>query len=287
MEVAAEWTQYYDETHQADYWYNNITGESQWEDPYSGAARRDSCHDGDGVHPGSMAATSSKKKSKKKTRSRKSSKSRSSSASDSMLIHMVSASHDNGDVYSNEQHHQQQYSDMDDDGDGLNADSLAIDEFFAASLAAFEARGALAGVEARREPEGTQEGELDEDEEGDGRTRMDYVALARQYPKERKYMNKTGSLKCVLCRSPECIDVLFPCEHRCLCRSCLRREGIVEDSKLQNDSKMDGFCNCPLCMSIIKKILPNENGKEVSDSHRAEYSSSYFIVHQRTLGPCP
>ena len=59
-----------------------------------------------------------------------------------------------------------------------------------------------------------------------------------------------------MCHRNPCHDVLFPCEHKCVCRSCLQTNGIGE-------SREEGkWPLCPLCCQEIKRILPSD-GREV------------------------
>jgi hypothetical protein len=90
---------------------------------------------------------------------------------------------------------------------------------------------------------------------------QDYIGLAHIYKIQRPYSLSTAKkMKCVLCHSNETSDVFFPCEHRCVCRPCIKTENILTDSQFMLNS--DGYCNCPLCATIIKKILPHD-GHEV------------------------
>ena len=57
------------------------------------------------------------------------------------------------------------------------------------------------------------------------------------------------------------LDVLFPCEHRAVCRNCIAKENVVCISDMSKFSH--AHCNCPLCNSVIKLILPWEEGLEV------------------------
>ena len=94
-----------------------------------------------------------------------------------------------------------------------------------------------------------------------GGINQDYLEMARLYKLQRPYSDINYSKACVLCRKRKATHVLFPCEHRCVCENCIRKEEICSDSKLS--LKAHGCCNCPLCAAIIKKILPFENGKEI------------------------
>ncbi len=94
-----------------------------------------------------------------------------------------------------------------------------------------------------------------------GGTNQDYLALARLYRIQRPYSDPNYQALCLLCHREYCEDVFFPCEHHCVCRKCIKREKICEESGLKKDPK--GYCNCSLCAGIIKKILPLEGGKEI------------------------
>lgn len=84
----------------------------------------------------------------------------------------------------------------------------------------------------------------------------DYLALADAYRLEKQYRELEGRPTCVMCHRRPCEDVLFPCEHKCVCRACLRTNGIGE-------SREEGkWCLCPLCCGEIKRIFPHD-GSEV------------------------
>ena len=92
-------------------------------------------------------------------------------------------------------------------------------------------------------------------------TNQDYLELARLYKLQRPYSDINYSKACVLCRKKKATHVLFPCEHRCICASCMKKEEICADSRVSSMSH--GCCNCPLCAAVIKRILPFEHGKEI------------------------
>jgi hypothetical protein len=90
---------------------------------------------------------------------------------------------------------------------------------------------------------------------------QDYVNMARQYKTLRLYSDPKIAQSCVLCSKQLSTHVLFPCEHHCLCNGCIIKEEICADSKMSSNTH--GHCNCPLCATIIKKILPFAGGAEV------------------------
>ena len=94
-----------------------------------------------------------------------------------------------------------------------------------------------------------------------GGTSQDYLALARLYKIQRPYSDPSYQALCLLCQRNFCEDVFFPCEHHCVCRKCIRRERICEEHALKKDP--NGYCQCSLCASTIKRILPMEHGAEV------------------------
>jgi hypothetical protein len=96
-----------------------------------------------------------------------------------------------------------------------------------------------------------------------GGMNQDYLGMARTYKLQRAYSDPHFNALCVLCQKHECSDVFFPCQHRCVCRNCIRSEQICDDRSLTSNPR--GFCNCPLCSTIINIILPHENGKEVEN----------------------
>ena len=88
-----------------------------------------------------------------------------------------------------------------------------------------------------------------------GRT-QDYLGLARIYKKQRRYSDKHGKCICVLCNKNDAVVVFFPCEHRCVCNTCIEKEQICDERKfLTAHNSSSGYCNCPLCASVIKIML--------------------------------
>lgn len=84
----------------------------------------------------------------------------------------------------------------------------------------------------------------------------DYVALANAYRVERDYRDLGATPTCVMCHAQPCYDVLFPCEHKCVCRGCMVLNDIGES---RDEGK---WCLCPLCCGEIKRIIPHD-GAEV------------------------
>jgi hypothetical protein len=89
----------------------------------------------------------------------------------------------------------------------------------------------------------------------------DYEHLANLYRFQRKYMEPIGPLRCVLCQERLCSDVLFPCQHRCVCPECIVLHQVCEHQHM--GLVKDGHFNCPLCGEIIKRIIPSSGGSEV------------------------
>lgn len=90
---------------------------------------------------------------------------------------------------------------------------------------------------------------------------QDYLGLVKIYNLQRPFLDRYHTIKCVLCQKVVPEDIFFPCEHKVVCRGCLEKEQVCPDYDLAKFP--NGHCNCPLCMAIIKLILPNEHGKEV------------------------
>ena len=95
-----------------------------------------------------------------------------------------------------------------------------------------------------------------------GGRNQDYLGLARMYKLQRPYSDHNFKATCVLCHQRSSQDVFFPCEHRCVCRACIKSERFVEDRLMSKTS--GGYCLCPLCATTIKRILPHEHGREVT-----------------------
>ena len=85
-------------------------------------------------------------------------------------------------------------------------------------------------------------------------------------------MDKYKRIICILCLKNDCQDILYPCQHRCICRKCIKAHHIVEynylhtinhKTKLTHSNGSESVsCNCPLCGTIIQRILVNERGVE-------------------------
>lgn len=93
-----------------------------------------------------------------------------------------------------------------------------------------------------------------------GGKHQDYIGLAKLYKIQQPYRSTTLAPICVLCHKQSCQDVFFPCEHRCVCINCIKKESICS----MVEAKPDQNCHttCPLCASAIKIILPFANGQE-------------------------
>lgn len=90
---------------------------------------------------------------------------------------------------------------------------------------------------------------------------QDYLGMIQIYNLQRPFLDRAHNINCVLCQKVVPEDIFFPCEHKVVCRGCIQREQVCPDYDLQKFP--NGHCNCPLCATIIKLILPNENGMEV------------------------
>lgn len=104
----------------------------------------------------------------------------------------------------------------------------------------------------------------------------DYIELARCYQKYRPFSERyfNSNTKCILCNLHTPVDILFPCNHRCICRTCLEHSPynhflITPDSHLEKDLMLQSpvakqqKIPCPLCNLVIKQIIPmNDRGTE-------------------------
>jgi len=108
------------------------------------------------------------------------------------------------------------------------------------------------------------------------RLNQDYLALAREYVRLKPYTDHNRKTSCVLCTKAEANVVFFPCEHRCVCKSCVKNEKICEDRIASTVSH--GHSNCPVCAQIIKLILPYENGKVIISHLIIIFLRSFFTL---------
>eukprot|EP00520_Triparma_pacifica_P019074 CAMPEP_0118663256 /NCGR_PEP_ID=MMETSP0785-20121206/17312_1 /TAXON_ID=91992 /ORGANISM="Bolidomonas pacifica, Strain CCMP 1866" /LENGTH=317 /DNA_ID=CAMNT_0006556943 /DNA_START=196 /DNA_END=1145 /DNA_ORIENTATION=- len=96
------------------------------------------------------------------------------------------------------------------------------------------------------------------------RLNKDYIMIAREYTAQSKYRvtpttlaKPEDSVSCVLCRGNKVESVFFPCGHRCVCEACRAKNKIGTPGA-------DGSWNyCPICCEGIKLTLPHEpEGKD-------------------------
>lgn len=64
--------------------------------------------------------------------------------------------------------------------------------------------------------------------------------------------------KCVLCKKRTPSSVFFPCAHSCVCDVCAKEKRVGPSSA----GSAGMWEACPVCMSMIKKVLPLEGGRE-------------------------
>ncbi len=93
-----------------------------------------------------------------------------------------------------------------------------------------------------------------------GGRNQDYMGLAYMYKLQRPYADRNLHPMCVVCQQHPCRDVFFPCEHRCVCPFCMKKDKFCEEG----NSMDDGYSLCPLCAGIIKRIYPFEGGLEIA-----------------------
>jgi hypothetical protein len=264
LEVSKDWIEYFDDHHQSPYFYNKATGRSQWENPYE--------------HTRALSTDIYSDNHNRRTETPDwddSGEEINATNAEPMPAHMLMTSDVSAYVQKLasfeqqelEHHYETQtdmeyfqkrtcyYSDMDTDEEAESVKTTSTVVYIP--------------YEEEREcyPINNTRFEEEDDEEEfltDHRLNQDYVHLARTYRQQRPYMDSMAPLVCVLCHDNAAVDVFFPCEHRCVCRPCIQRENVVEDHKLteQQLENGDGFSNCPLCASTIKKIIPAQNGVE-------------------------
>jgi len=223
--LPAGWTRHMDATHHVPYYYNGETGESSWTNP----SRHPSS-----PHPPTQPQPQPPPQKKQPNAAH----------------HHVTASSSTVRI-------------DDEEGDGTlcgddypftmptfeAVEDRLFDQFYRHGRGGYDDGGA------------NHDGADDNNEEERAPAAQDYVHLARQYKVQRPYSDPTTAQQCVLCRRLDATHVLFPCEHRCLCGGCIVSESICADSQMEEGA--DGHCNCPLCATIIKKIMPAEGGAEV------------------------
>jgi hypothetical protein len=93
-----------------------------------------------------------------------------------------------------------------------------------------------------------------------GGMNKDYIAMAKTYKQHYPYRKSNNNAICTLCQNEKVHDIFFPCEHRCVCKSCIKSQQICEEGLLSKFT--NGYCMCPLCSEPIKLILEYENGNE-------------------------
>ncbi len=94
-----------------------------------------------------------------------------------------------------------------------------------------------------------------------GGRNQDYLGLARDYKMQRKFSDPQKHPSCVLCHKDSAKDTFFPCEHRCVCASCIKSENFCDERDMPY--RKNGYNICPLCASVIKCMIPFDHGREV------------------------
>jgi WW domain len=252
---SSHWKCYYDENHQAYYYHNELTGQSQWEIPED---LENELNHGEQQTEARIRSPKSKKSSPKGKRGSPKNKSspknknspKNKKEKPRMPSHMLM---DSSDLFA----HSATFFDVDDCYSDMDADGTrAFDPsnpYGVYTVPTFEI------------PE--QRGDFENGRLVDtpiiGGCNQDYINMARTYKVQRPYSDSRITMKCVLCQVNDSNQVLFPCEHRCLCDDCVRKEEICTEKEMNSLKEGHGHCNCPLCATIIKRILPYENGREI------------------------
>ena len=94
-----------------------------------------------------------------------------------------------------------------------------------------------------------------------GGRNQDYLGLARDYKMQRKFSDPQKHPSCVLCHKESAKDTFFPCEHRCVCSTCIKTENFCDERDMPY--RKNGYNICPLCASVIKFMIPFNHGQEV------------------------
>jgi hypothetical protein len=99
----------------------------------------------------------------------------------------------------------------------------------------------------------------------------DYATLAAVYSQQQyyRYTPENDNVQCYLCEAQTenqgCEDVFFPCEHRCVCRNCIKEFGIGPPGCNAKSGKDGGeWCHyCPVCKQMIAKVVSVDKVKNV------------------------
>ncbi|GMF54217.1 unnamed protein product [Phytophthora fragariaefolia] len=88
-----------------------------------------------------------------------------------------------------------------------------------------------------------------------------YLELVRDFRQLRPFTRLPdgkypADTLCVYCVNARPTSVFFPCQHMCVCNSCISLNNISTDYSSAGD-----WCACPVCMADIRLILPH-SGKE-------------------------
>lgn len=90
--------------------------------------------------------------------------------------------------------------------------------------------------------------------------KKDYIGFAMKYKIERPYADPNFKAPCVICERRICSQVFYPCEHKCVCNSCIKSNKICEEREFSIG--LGDHCNCSLCGSVILRIFLSEGGDE-------------------------
>lgn len=116
-------------------------------------------------------------------------------------------------------------------------------------------------------------------------TSRDYIAMAQQYQKFLPYSSHSfdPNTKCILCSLGTPDDILFPCNHRCVCRNCLSLPPLSLQFNLTKAGKRPRLGSekvfCPLCNSFVKQIIP-VNGMGTEEK---EYWDWFFMSGKNSV----
>ena len=251
----SEWVQHYDDTYRRYYYVNNITGECQWFDPHA----KDVGYEEGDADINTFDGPPDEESSNNGGHDRQ--------ASDLQYVISNQNMHDNGTALP--EHTENEFEQYAYDSDGLGIDPTAEEKMdstlFEGDVEGDEETGnAKAELELQRVLDREAEKQIAKSRTKDipvGGTSQDYLNMARLYKLNRPYSDPNYFGLCVLCHTNFADMVFFPCEHRCVCSECILKENICSDSQLNYVT--DGYCNCSLCATIIKLILPSEGGLEV------------------------
>lgn len=106
----------------------------------------------------------------------------------------------------------------------------------------------------------------------DRKMNKDYAHLAAEYVRTSRYLTVArdgtvlNKVKCCMCNKREVTDMIVPCDHTCVCRKCIVRHNIGPARRRGAPPPEKGkepWQACPVCMARIEAVVPIEKATRI------------------------